>query len=125
MFEDCSGRLAKTQEDAECYLWRFMSENMCCKDKHVTAHLYDFDLYLPWLLEILEYQKPEDKSDALPIIELQRLFMDAAWSLVMQGFLRPGPKTISGDPLRDGYGKGYSLTISGQKRIALELKAAS
>jgi hypothetical protein len=120
MFEDCSGRLIKTVEDAECYIWRFMAENQSTTDPHILAHSHDFDLYLPWLLEILEYQKT-DRSGALSIIDIQGLYMEAAWDLVMQGYLRPGPRTISGDPLRDGYGKGYSLTTRGRQRLAEEM----
>ena len=123
MFEDCSGRLVKTVDDAECYIWKFIAENLCADDQHIREHSHDFDLYLPWLREILESQKG-DRTGALPIIEIQRLYMEAAWDLVMQGLLRPGPRTISGDPLKDGYGKGYSLTERGRRRVAEENPAA-
>jgi hypothetical protein len=119
MFEDCSGRAVTSAEEAESYIWKFIAECSCTKDKHIQEHSHDFDLYLPWLLEILEYQKT-DRSTALPIIEIQRLYMEAAWELVMSGYLRPGPRTISGDPLKDGYGKGYSLTERGRIRLREE-----
>lgn len=119
MFEDCSGRLVQSVSDAECYIWKFIAENRFAADHHILERSFDFDLYLPWLLEILEYQKA-DRGGALPIIDIQRLYMDAAWDLVLQGYLRPGPRTISGDPLRDGYGKGYSLTDRGRSRVEEE-----
>jgi hypothetical protein len=99
-----------------------MAENHLCEDRHIREHSHDFDLYLPWLLEILEYQKGE-RAGSLPILEVQQLYMDAAWDLVMRGFLRPGPRTISGDPLKDGYGKGYSLTQSGCQRLSEETRS--
>lgn len=119
MFEDCSGRMVQNVSDAECYLWKFIAENLSASDRHVREHSHDFDLYLPWLLEILEYQKG-DRDRALPIIEIQRLYMEASWDLVMRGFLRPGPRTISGDSMKDGYGKGYSLTEKGRVRVQEE-----
>jgi hypothetical protein len=119
MFEDCSGRTAQCVAEAEGYIWKFMGECSSTKDRHIQEHSHDFDLYLPWLLEILEYQKG-DRSNSLPIVELQRLYMEAAWNLVMKGYLRPGPRTISGDPLKDGYGKGYSLTEPGRARAQQE-----
>lgn len=124
MFDDCSGRTVKSVPDAECYVWKFMAENLSAKDPHILEHSYDFDLYLPWLLEILEYQKG-DREGALPIIEMQRLYMEAAWNMVLQGYLRPGPRTICGDPLRDGYGKGYSLTEKGLAKIKQDLPATA
>jgi hypothetical protein len=122
MFDDCSGRRVRTREDAECYLWKFMAENHLCEDRHIREHSHDFDLYLPWLLEILEYQKGE-RSEALPILQVQQLYMDAAWDLVMRGLLRPGPRTISGDSHKDGYGKGYSLTLLGCQRLSEETRS--
>jgi hypothetical protein len=122
MFEDCSGRRAGCVQDAECYIWKFIAENMSATDQHILAHSHDFDLYLPWLLEILEYQKVA-QGEAKPIIDIQRYYMEAAWNLVMKGYLRPGPRTINGDPLKDGYGKGYSLTELGYCRLEEEARS--
>lgn len=121
MFEDCRGRFVKSIEDAEEYIWRFIAENHCCSDRHVKEHSHDFDLYLPWLLEVMEYQKSE-RQDGLTMLQIQQFYMDAAWDLVMKGYFRPGPRTISGDPLKDGYGKGYSLTPIGRQRLEDEAK---
>jgi hypothetical protein len=125
MFEDCSGRRAQCVADAERYIWKFIAENLTATDRHVREHSHDFDLYLPWLLEILEYQRGGRDTLELPIIEVQGLYMEAAWMLVMEGFLRPGPRSIMGDPLKDGYGKGYSLTTKGRERIREEMAAFS
>lgn len=120
MFEDCSGREATCLEEAEAYIWSFIAENEASGDRHIREHSHDFDLYLPWLLEILEYQRPHEGESGRPILELQQLYMEAAWGLVMQGFLRPGPRTITGDPHRDGHGKGYSVTFKGRERLERE-----
>ncbi len=117
MFEDCSGRYVSSTAEAEAYLWDFMAECLSTLDRHIQERSHEFDLYLPWLLEIIEYHKG-DRGGALPIIAIQRFYMEAAWKMVMEGYLRPGPRTISGDPLRDGYGKGYSLTEQGRRRLA-------
>ena len=117
MFEVCSGRKACTIEEAQSYIWQFIAENNECTDRHIKAHSYDFDLYLPWLLEIVEYSRDSDREGCLAVLEMQRLYMDAAWDLVNQGYLRPGPRVISGDT-HDGYGKGYSLTLKGSAFLA-------
>lgn len=116
MFEDPSGRLARNVDQAERYLWTFMQENMSVTERHIAEHSRDFDLFLPWLLEIVSNQRVSHDQDVVPIFDLERIYMDAAWSLVMQGYLRPGPKVVTGD-IRDGYGKGYSLTIKGLQRM--------
>ncbi|HTQ11000.1 MAG TPA: hypothetical protein VMI31_13070 [Fimbriimonadaceae bacterium] len=122
MFEDSRGRYVTSVEEAEDYIWRFIAENLSTEDHRIRDRSQDYDLYLPWLLEILEYQKA-DRNEAPPILDIQHLYMEASWDLVMRGLLRPGPRTISGDPLRDGYGKGYSLTDRGQRQLG-EFKRA-
>ncbi len=122
MFDDCSGRLAKTLDQAECYMLRFIAENLLA-DKEIGRHQLDYDLYLPWLMEILGYQKVPEGTDMLSILDVQRLYMDSAWELVMEGVLRPGPRTVSGDT-GHGYGKGYSLTQKGLARLHEEAARA-
>ena len=116
MFEDTSGRLARTEEDAEQYIWRFIAENMAQTDRMIVEHTRDYDLFLPWLLEIVSNLHVQSVPEPLPIFDIERLYMDAAWNLVTQGFLRPGPRVITGDN-RDGYGKGYSLTRKGWAKL--------
>jgi len=117
MFEDRSGRLATTVEEAQAYLWKFIAENRQVRDAKVLEHTHDFDLYLPWLLQIFD-RHGEQPGERLSMLELQGLYMDAAWAMVSQGLLRPGPRTIDGDQPRDGYGNGYSLTAAGKKHVA-------
>ena len=98
-----------------------MAENLAQSDSHVGEHSRDFDLFLPWLLEIASNQHVQEGEDPLPIFDIERIYMDASWSLVMQGYLRPGPRVITGD-VRDGYGKGFSLTVKGLQRMESLLK---
>jgi hypothetical protein len=117
MFEDKSGRLATTVEEAVAYLWRFIAENARVTDPKVKEHSHDFDLYLPWLLQIFDRhgEQPEEK---LSVPELESLYMDAAWNMVEQGFLRPGPRSIGGEQPKSGYGNGYSLTAKGRGKLS-------
>ncbi len=117
MFEDTSGRLVQSEEDAERYIWKFIAENLMQTERHIVDHTRDFDLFLPWLLEIVSNLHVPEDQEPLPIFDLERIYMDAAWSIVMEGYLRPGPRVITGD-IRDGYGKGYSLTQKGLQRLA-------
>ncbi|HVT12518.1 MAG TPA: hypothetical protein VHE55_09640 [Fimbriimonadaceae bacterium] len=117
MFEDRSGRLASTLEEAQEYLWKFIAENRTVTEPKIREHTHDFDLFLPWLLQIFD-RHGEQPGEKLSLIELQSLYMDAAWDMVEQGFLRPGPRTIEGEQPRDGYGNGYSLTLKGKRRLS-------
>jgi len=117
MFEDTSGRLVQSQQDAEAYIWKFIAENLAQTDRHVVEHSRDYDLFLPWLLEIVSNLHVAEEKEPLPIFDLERIYMDAAWNMVMSGDLRPGPRVITGDT-HDGYGKGYSLTVKGRQRVA-------
>ncbi|HTQ10997.1 MAG TPA: hypothetical protein VMI31_13055 [Fimbriimonadaceae bacterium] len=118
MFEDKSGRLATTIEEAEIYLWKFIAENLAITDQRVKTQSHDFDLFLPWLLQIFD-RHGEQPGEKLSMTDLNSLYMDAAWSLVSQGYLRPGPRMIDGEQPKDGYGNGYSLTAIGKHRISL------
>lgn len=117
MFDDCRGRLAKSLQDAEDYILDFIVENLAQKERRITEKSFDFDLYLPWLMEIVEYQKIDHKSNCPEIVELESLYMDAAWSLCNKGLLRPGPRRTNSDNPKDGYAKGYSLTLLGRSMI--------
>ena len=116
MFEDISGRLIQSEEDAEAYIWKFILENLSQTDRHITEHNRDYDLFLPWLLEIVSNLHVRADQEPLPIFDLERIYMDAAWQMVMEGFLRPGPRVITGD-IREGYGKGFSLTRKGARHV--------
>jgi hypothetical protein len=117
MFQDPSGRLATTIEQAELFIFKFVAENHACPEKRVHDRSHGYDLYLPWLLEVVENVHIDDRSAAPQVCDLDELYMDAAWSLVTKGYLRPGPKRITGDNPREGYGKGYSLTPKGRAEV--------
>ena len=119
MFDDTSGRMARTIQQAEDYIFCFLSDNECmCKESAQAAQRsHDYDLYLPWLLEVVENQHLENDSSAPKVADLDHLYMDAAWSLTQQGFLRPGPTRITGDSGGQGYGKGFTLTQKGRDRL--------
>lgn len=116
MFDDISGRLIQSEEEAEIFIWKFIAENLAQTDRHIVDHSHDFDLFLPWLLEIVSNLNVPGENELLPIYEIEHVYMDAAWSMVMAGHLRPGPRAITGD-IHDGYGKGFSLTRSGRQKL--------
>lgn len=117
MFDDCRGRLAQSLQDAEDYILDFIVENLAQKERRVVEKSFDFDLYLPWLMEIVEYQQIGHDQKCPEIVELESLYMDAAWSLCNKGILRPGPRRTNSDNPRDGYAKGYSLTLIGRANL--------
>ena len=116
MFDDPSGRLIQSQEDAEEFIWKFIAENLAQTERHIVEHTRDFDLFLPWLLEIVSNLHISAETKAMPIFDMERVYMDAAWNMVMEGYLRPGPRVITGD-INEGYGKGYSLTRKGVEHV--------
>jgi hypothetical protein len=117
MFEDRSGRLATTVDEAVAYLWKFIAENSQITEARVKEHSHDFDLFLPWLLQIFD-RHGEQPGEKLAIPELESLYMDAAWHMVELGFLRPGPRAIGGEQPKTGYGNGYSLTAKGREELS-------
>jgi len=109
-FDDRLARSVTTKEEAGQCLIDFIFEGIGNNDAHrIVKHSHGYDLYLPWFIEVIEYRPPYPDREVLPIPELQMLYMDAAWELVMKGVIRPGPKTIGGEVDRDAYGKAYSL----------------
>jgi hypothetical protein len=122
MFEDTSGRLIRNEKEAQEFIWKFIAENLVQTERHIVEHTHDYDLFLPWLLEIVSNLHVDDDLDTMAISDLERVYMDATWGLVMEGYLRPGPRVITGD-IRDGYGKGYSLTRKGTQHISSLVQA--
>ena len=107
-FDEMRAREATTKEEAQQVIREFIREGQELQSRHnVPERSHGYDLYLPWLIEVIEYVKTDPEKEILDIL------MDSAWDLVMQGVLRPGPKqSAGGDP--HGYGVGYSL-ISGME----------
>jgi len=108
-FDSRMARSATSSLDAEHSLLDFIREGAASySPHHIGQHSRGFDLYLPWFMEIVGGESlPGVGSLGLP--ELGQLYMDAAWSLVMKGVLRPGPKFVNVDVSGDVYGKGFSL----------------
>jgi len=117
MFDDCKGRVAKSLQEAEEYILDFIVENLAQHERRIVEKSFDFDLYLPWLMEIVENQRIEKVEGCPEIVELEGLYMDAAWSLCNKGYLRPGPRRTNSENPKDGYGKGYSLTLMGRTML--------
>ncbi|HJP83717.1 MAG TPA: hypothetical protein VJ835_09460 [Fimbriimonadaceae bacterium] len=117
MFEDCRGRLARSLQEAEDYILDFIVENLAQRERRIVEKSHDYDLYLPWLMEIVENQRITVEEHCPEIVELECLYMDAAWSLCNKGYLRPGPRRTNSENARDGFGKGYSLTLMGRTML--------
>lgn len=107
------GREISCLEEAETFLRAFLGEGSECSEKGFDPHNHDFDLYLPWVFQCVQ---SGGKEGALKLCEIGVLLMDAAWSLVQKGYLRPGPRSVMGEDLR-GTGKGYSLTPAGREWV--------
>jgi hypothetical protein len=117
MSVDRFGREAHTVAEAEEYVLRFIARNLTITDPHVRARSLDYDLFLPWLIELVTNASGVAPADCLPIPELERLYMDAAWSLCQKGLLRPGPTRVSQESRGDAFGKGYSMTVNGREVV--------
>ncbi len=109
-FDERLARSATTIEEAEAALLDFIRANRGANAlDQIGKHSHGFDLFLPWFMEVVEYRAPEGSKEALGIPELQQLYMDAAWSLVMKGKIRPGPKLVGDDVDKNVYGKAFTL----------------
>jgi hypothetical protein len=117
MSVDRFGREAHTVAEAEEYVLRFIARNLTITDSHVRERSHDYDLYLPWLIEWVTNAAASRVTACLSIPDLERLYMDAAWSLCQKGVLRPGPGRVSQESRGEAFGKGYSLTQSGRDVI--------
>lgn len=110
IFDERKARSATTVEEAENSLREFMREGLIPDSKHhVHERSQGYDLYLPWFMEVIEYVQPLEDKETLQLLQLQRLYMDAAWSLVMKGILRPGPTAVTGAGDHNVYGRAFSI----------------
>lgn len=117
MFDATKARLARNLEQAEDNLIAFLAREIGHDDRQAHQHSHDYDLYLPWFLEVISYVPVPEGADSPLLTEIDHLYMDAAWSLVVRGFIRPGPRAISSIDTADGLGKGFSLTPEGRQRV--------
>lgn len=107
------GQNCKTIEQAELYIKEFIRETITEEFGPMKRHSGEYDLYLPWLQEEV-FTAPRACSEAPKFPDLDVLFMDATWSLVAKGYLRPGPHRMSSIISPSDYGRGYSLTPAGR-----------
>jgi hypothetical protein len=114
-FDERKARGATTSDEAQEAIIEFIREGQDAQSRHNVANKSQgFDLYLPWLIEVIEYVEPLDDKEPLPILQLHRLYMDTAWSMVMKGILRPGPRTLSGAGESNTYGRAFSLILGAE-----------
>lgn len=110
-----NGRKVRTIEEAKDFIRVFMDETLNHRTDVAFGKSYDFDLFLPWMMDwVLNLPHSHDDLDLTPTHELEVLYMDAAWVLCQEGLLRPGPRTTGGEGTGGDYGKGYSLTPKGK-----------
>lgn len=110
IFDERQARSATTKEEAEEQIRAFIREGFEPISQHnVSDKSHGFDFYLPWMMEIIEYVKSDTDAETLGILQLQRLYLDTAWSLVMKGVLRPGPKVVTGASGGNYYGVAFSV----------------
>jgi hypothetical protein len=107
------GQLVRSIDDAEKFIHTFLRFEREHRDELAKNKEHDYDLYLPWLMEVVV--NATEVEESRPPAEFDALYMDAAWSLVLKGCLRPGPRRVTGDAGTDGYGKGFALTAKGQQ----------
>jgi len=110
-----SGRAVRDEAEAQEFIRTFLQFEREHREDLAKNKEHDYDLYLPWLMEVV-INAPETE-DGQPPVELDRTYMDAAWGLVTQGYVRPGPRSVTGDGGSDGYGKGFTLTAKGREWV--------
>ena len=109
------GRKVKSIEEAEAYIRHFMEETLYRPTEGSYGKSYDFDLFLPYMMDWILSVPQEKEDEFTPTHDLERIYMEAGWRLCQKGFLRPGPRTTGGEGVGGDYGKGYSLTMEGRK----------
>lgn len=110
------GQTCHNLEEAEGYIREFIAATLADENGAMKRHSGEYDLYLPWLQEDV-FTAPRPNGDNPRIPDLDRLFMDAAWSLVTKGYLRPGAHKISSVVSATDYGRGFSLTHRGHQWV--------
>jgi hypothetical protein len=108
------GTGAKTLDEAEAFIREFILELRNDSTGRMRRHSGDYDLYLPWLWEEI-VNSGSHTEPAHCSTWSSRLYMEAAWSLVQKGYLRPGPVKISAGAGGGDQGKGFSLTFKGEE----------
>jgi hypothetical protein len=109
------GRKAKSTEDAKTFIRAFMDHTLNNTLETGYGKSYDFDLFLPWMMDWVLNVPAKEDDGFTPTDELEVLYMDAAWELVQEGVLRPGPRGTNGEGTGGEYGKGYAMTPKGRQ----------
>lgn len=119
-FDERTARSVTTLDEAKQCLLDFIHEaDKVHGPHHIAEHSFGYDLYLPWFMEVVEFREPFHDRPNLPIPQLNQLYMDAAWSLVTDGVLRPGPKCAGEEVMGNSYGKAYSLMRSARLMLSI------
>jgi hypothetical protein len=127
MLSFVEGRHVHDVDSAKQFIRRYLGDASVHAGHSFDDHRHHYDLYLPWLVELVENAPRAERSQAertqddVAFPELERIFMEAAWELAQQGFLRPGPKRTCHMNVSDGYGKGFSLTYRGEEWVKAKM----
>ena len=113
-----AGRKAKTLDDAKSFIRIFVDQISHLTEEQAYSKTFDFDLYLPMMMDWVLNVPGEKDEEYTPTHELEVLYMDAAWELCQQGLMRPGPKATNSENPGDAYGKGFCLTAKGREWMA-------
>lgn len=102
-----------TLEEAEAFIRLFIAELRDDASGRMRKHSREYDLFMPWLWEEITNSGTHLQPTHTKL-ETNVLYMEAAWSLVQQGYLRPGPPKTTSEDASGDYGKGYTLTTKGR-----------
>lgn len=102
-----------TVEEAEGFVKAFIVELRNDASGRMRKHSREYDLFMPWLWEEIT-NSGTHLAPTHTKLETNELYMEAAWSLVQKGYLRPGPPKTTSEDAGGDYGKGYTLTFKGK-----------
>jgi len=108
------GLKVESVEEAKAFLREVVRQVRTDPTGCIARGSGDYDVYLPWLWELTE-NSPQRGESLRARPQLEGIYMDAAWSLVMDGYLRPGARKIHAQTRSSDFGVAYSLTEAGQR----------
>jgi|GEM_PF-5670681 len=120
-----NGRKVTDAEGAIRFIKEFMRVTLDESMEHGYGKSYDFDLYLPWMMDWVLNVPQENQEGFTSTHDLELIYMEAAWEMTIRGLLRPGPRSTNGEAPGGSYGKGYALTQKGWKWLKSEGDAQS
>lgn len=113
------GLKVESVEEAKTFLHEVVRQVRTDPGGCIARGSGDYDVFLPWLWELTE-NSPHRGEALRARPQLEQVYMDAAWALVMDGYLRPGPRKIHAQTRPSDFGVAYSLTVAGQKWAGVE-----